>query len=78
MGHAISSADLDSDHNLRNEKLSKIIETSKVEATTEGSEPAKDADPVKTDAAKSDSKANEKKSGAQTSSKGKATTEGSE
>ncbi|MCW7475517.1 hypothetical protein [Leptospira levettii] len=40
MGHAISSADLDSDHKLRNDKLSKLIETPTVK--TDGEEVAKD------------------------------------
>lgn len=50
MGHAISSADLDSDHNLRNETLSKILENPTVTPATEGSEPAKDSNTKKADA----------------------------
>ncbi|GBF44491.1 hypothetical protein LPTSP2_37940 [Leptospira ellinghausenii] len=44
MGHAISSADLDSDHKLRNDKLSKLIETPT--AKTDGEEVAKDPNSV--------------------------------
>lgn len=41
MGKAISSADLDSDHKLRNDKLSKLIETPSTK--TDGKKGAKDS-----------------------------------
>ncbi|TGM21996.1 hypothetical protein [Leptospira meyeri] len=78
MGKAITSADLDSDHNLRNEKLSELIETSTAKATSEGSEPVKDPDPKKTANAKAEDKSKDKQSGAQASNIAKATSEGSE
>ncbi|MCW7460161.1 hypothetical protein ND856_18625 [Leptospira bandrabouensis] len=73
MGVAISSADLDSDHNLRNEKLSKLIETPTAKATTEGGDPAKDPDSKLGNTEEKSPKANAKDS---TKTTAKATTEG--
>lgn len=71
MGKAISSADLDSDHKLRNEKLSKIIETPSVDSTTKESESTDDSGSGKVNTDSKSVKSNE-----QTSKAPKANTAG--